>query len=422
MLEEHLEGQEAALQQKADSSLWHNRDYLLLLSGQAISSTGTQLSQFAFPLLILAVTGSSAWAGVASGLVLIPYFLLGLAAGAFIDRWDRKRTMIICDLGRGLTLASIPLALFFGHLTLLQLIIAALIEGTCYVFFDIAETASIPRVVTKAQLGQANAQKGVVSNFAYMAGPFFGGTLFAFGRAIPFLADAASYGVSVFSLLFIKRQFQGERAKAKQSLGVEIREGVRWLWHHRLIRFLALLAGVGNAIDNGLLIFFIVVLSRQHASPFLIGLGYMVAGFAGAIGAGLSGWVLKRFPFGPFTVASQIITSCLLPLYFVFQTIVGVVAITAFITFFSALSGMVAYSYRAALIPDGLQGRVTSVFRLIGNAMPPLGMALTGVLLQVNTAATVLVLTIIAGVVAAMTIFNTHVRHAPAFGSEEAAF
>jgi len=116
MLEEHLEGQEAALQQKADSSLWHNRDYLLLLSGQAISSTGTQLSQFAFPLLILAVTGSSAWAGVASGLVLIPYFLLGLAAGAFIDRWDRKRTMIICDLGRGLTLASIPLALFFGHL------------------------------------------------------------------------------------------------------------------------------------------------------------------------------------------------------------------------------------------------------------------------------------------------------------------
>jgi MFS family permease len=421
MLEEHLEGQEAALRQKAGSSLWHNRDYLLLLSGQAISSVGTQLSQFAFPLLIFAITGSSAWAGAASGLVLVPYLILSLPAGALIDRWDRKRAMILCDIGRALVLASIPVALFFGRLTLVQLCIAALCEGTCYVFFDIAEVASIPQVVSRAQLPKATAQKGTVLNIAYTAGPLLGGTLFALGRAIPFLADAVSYMISVLSLRLIKCDFQAGRSEASGNLWVEIQQGLSWLWRKPLIRFLALMASVGNGIDNAILIFFIVVLSRQHASPAVIGLGYMLAGAAGVLGSYLSERVVKRVPFGVFTIVTQVATLCLLALYFIAQNIVGIILITTVLTFFSALQGMVQWAYRAALIPDELQGRVNSVFRLIAYASPPLFMAGVGVLLQVNTAVTVLVLTVIVGVVTVMAVLNTHVRHAPAFGSEEEA-
>lgn len=403
-------------------SLWHNRDYLLLLSGQAISSMGTQLSQFAFPLLVLALTGSSAWAGVASGLVLVPYFLFSLPAGALIDRWDRRRTMILCDVGRALALASIPVALFIDHLTIVQLCIAALCEGTCYVFFDIAEVASIPRVVAKAQLPGAQAQKGTVMNIAYTAGPLLGGTLFAIGRAIPFLVDSVSYVVSVCSLLSIKRRFQAERVATPRNLWAEIREGLQWLWHKPLIRFLALLASVGNGIDNGILILFIVVLARQHASPFVIGLGYMCAGIAGALGALLSEHVVKRVPFGFFVIVMQVSSFCLLLLYFDgIRSIVGVIAITTFLAFFSSLQGMVSWAYRAVLIPDELQGRVNSVFRLIAYASPPLFMALVGVLLQISTAGTVLVLTTIDGVVTVMAVLNPHVRHAPAFGSREGA-
>src|SRR5579871_2002392 len=97
-------------------NLWYNRDYLLLWSGQAISAIGTQISQFAFPLLILDLTHSPAQAGLAGDLRFIPYLIFSLPAGTFIDRWDRKQIMILCDIGRALNMISIPIAFTFGYL------------------------------------------------------------------------------------------------------------------------------------------------------------------------------------------------------------------------------------------------------------------------------------------------------------------
>ena len=102
-------------------ALWFNRDYMLLWSGQIVSNIGTQVSQLAFPLLILELTGSAAQAGFAGALRAVPYLLFSLPAGALIDRWDRKRTMIICDAGRAMSLASIPVAYVLGDLTMLQI-------------------------------------------------------------------------------------------------------------------------------------------------------------------------------------------------------------------------------------------------------------------------------------------------------------
>src|SRR5947209_9790258 len=102
-------------------SLWHNHDYLLLWSGQIISLTGTGISQLAFPLLVLALTGSPAQAGLVGALRGLPFILLSLPAGALVDRWNRKKVMIFCDVGRALALASIPFAYTIGHLTIVQL-------------------------------------------------------------------------------------------------------------------------------------------------------------------------------------------------------------------------------------------------------------------------------------------------------------
>src|SRR2546425_8949606 len=82
---------------RGPKSLWLNRDYMLLWSGQIVSNVGTQVSQLAFPLLILTLTGSAAQAGFAGALRALPYVIFSLPAGALIDRWDRKRTMILCD-------------------------------------------------------------------------------------------------------------------------------------------------------------------------------------------------------------------------------------------------------------------------------------------------------------------------------------
>ena len=221
-------------------TLWRNRDYMLLWSGQVISSIGTQASQLAFPLLVLALTRSPAQAGFAGALRALPYLIFSLPAGALIDRWDRKRVMIFCDTGRALSMASIPFALAIGQLTVLQLFIVSAIEGTLYVFFNIAEAACLPRVVAKEQLPAATAQNMATDGINALIGPPLGGALYALGSMLPFLADAISYFASVISLFFIKANFQELRVAARRKLWVEIGEGLSWLWHHPLIRFMAL--------------------------------------------------------------------------------------------------------------------------------------------------------------------------------------
>src|SRR2546422_937610 len=228
---------------KRPLSLWRNRDYVLLWSGQMVSSIGAQVSMLAFPLLILAITHSPAQAGIIAALRGLPYALFILPAGALIDRWDRKRVMILCDTGRALALGSIPLALALGRLTIVQLYIVSLVEGTLFTFFSLAEMACLPQVVSKEQLPTAAAQGMVIDSVSGLIGPSIGGTLYSIGRAIPFLTDAISYGASVLSLFFIKVKFQEERDPAPLHLWADIKEGLSWLWQQHLIRFLALLTG-----------------------------------------------------------------------------------------------------------------------------------------------------------------------------------
>jgi MFS family permease len=123
--------------------LWRNRDYLFLVSGQAISSMGTEVSDLAYILLVLALTGSPAQVGFVGALEVAPVLILSMPAGALIDRWDRRRVMIFCDMARALIVVSIPVAFATGHLTLVQIYITALLEPTFGVFFDLAERACL---------------------------------------------------------------------------------------------------------------------------------------------------------------------------------------------------------------------------------------------------------------------------------------
>ncbi|HEU5229482.1 MAG TPA: MFS transporter, partial [Ktedonobacteraceae bacterium] len=136
-------------------SLWRNRDYLLLWGGQLISTAGSGISQIAFPLLVLAVTNSPVQAGLVGALRSLTYILFILPAGALLDRWDRKRVMIYCDIGRAFSLAGIPIAIMLGHLSIVLIDLVTVVSGTLEVFFDIAELACLPQVVTKEQLPEA---------------------------------------------------------------------------------------------------------------------------------------------------------------------------------------------------------------------------------------------------------------------------
>ncbi len=394
--------------------LWRNRDYLLLIGGQGVSAIGSQISLVAFPLLIFALTRSPAQTGLMASLRTLPYALFTLPAGALVDRWNRKYLMILCDAGRAIALGSIPVALLLGHLTYLQLYVVSLLEGTLFVFFTLAESASFPRVVTPEQLPAATGQNEVLTSMASLIGPALGPILYGLGRTVPFLADAISYAVSMISLLFIKTRFQEERIidqGKSRRLWPEVKEGIDWLWHHPVLRFLAILTFGLITPCFGYVLIIIVLAQNMHASNVTLGLIFAGGGIGSVVGALVASPLYKRLGFAKVLISSAWLWAVLWLLYAFAPNplILGTVNALSFTVVPIYTVGQ--YSYRLATIPDQLQGRVNSVFRFIALSGQPLGIVLTGFLLQtIGPVPTVLVLFLPQGVLAVAATFNTRLR------------
>jgi len=397
--------------------LWRNRDFLLLMSGQTISSVGSQVSLLAFPLLILALTHSPAQAGIITGLRGLAFALVCLPAGALVDRLDRKQVMILCDLGRAIALGSIPLAFAFGGVSLLQLYVVSLVEGTLYAFFNLAEIACLPRVVSKEQLPTASAVDQVSYAASGLFGPALSGVLYSITSTLPFLADAIPDAVSVFSLSFIKTEFQGERSATSSKLWAEVLEGMKWLWQQPLLSFITVLTFGLTTPCVGYALILIVLAQHMHASTFVIGLIFAGGGAGSILGALLVIPIQKHFSFGQAIIGASWIwaLSWLLIAFAPNPFVLGVANALGFIIV--PIYTVVQYSYRIALIPDHLQGRVNSVFRLIAFGSQPLGLMLTGVLLQaIGAVPTVLVLFVPQLVLSIAATLNGHVRRARPIG------
>ncbi len=394
--------------------LWFQRDYMLLWSGQVVSSLGSGMSGFVLPLLILAITGSPLVAGIAGALFSLPYPIFSLPVGALMDRWDRKKVMIICDTIRAINIATIPIALYFNMLTIPQIYLNSFIEGSCFVFFNIAEVAALPRVVDKSQLPAAAAQNEAAFGLVGLISPSIGGVLFkSVSMLFPFIFDAISYSASIISLSLIKTRFQTERAKRDTNLMTEIKEGLAWLWSRPLIRTMAFLTGGFNFVFSGSGLIIILLAQHKGADAGAIGLIFSIGAIGGIVGAIFAGPIAKRLTFAQAIIGTAWIDMLLFPLILFVPNVFLIGAINALIYAMNPIYNVVQFSYRLALIPDRLQGRVNSAFRLIAWGSQPLGAALAGVLLEVvgieysvGVFAAVLV---VLGIVAAT---NSHIRHA----------
>jgi MFS family permease len=394
--------------------LWRNRDYLLLWSGQSISVIGTQVSHIALPLLILAFTGSPAQAGFVDGIAVVPYLLFCLLAGAMIDRWNRKKVMILCNLGLGLNMGSIAMAVVIGHLTMAQLYLVSLIEGILILFFETAQIACLPRVVTAEQLPAAMAQNEISNSLATLIGPAIGTALFqTLGSAVPFLSDAVSYLIAALSLVGIKTRFQGDRTAAPGRLHTEIVDGLKWLREHPLISFIAFLGSGANFVGTGKYLIVILLARQLHAPLFAIGIIFSIAASGDILGALIGGWLQQRLNFGHALITISWLTALVWPLYMVAPDFVILGIITAIISGLMQIFNIMQASYRLSLIPDELQGRVNSAFRLISYTGLMLGAASSGSLLQaIGTTSTLLVFLACLLIMAIASTLNIHVRHA----------
>jgi predicted MFS family arabinose efflux permease len=363
--------------------LWRQREYMLLWGGQVVSTLGSAASGIVVPLLILAMTGSPSAAGLAGALGIVPYIVLSLPVGVWVDRWNRQRVMIVCDLGRAAVSASVLVALLFDALTLGHLYAVALLQGTLMVFFNLAEVAALPKVVATAQLPQAIGQNQAGHSGAAIAGPALGTWLLQqLGRAWPFAVDTASYLVSAVAIWQLRTPLMAAPTSAPRNLRAEMMVGLRWLWLQPLVRHMAAITCLSNFVSAAVPLLLIVLAKESKASEAQIGLIFSAGGIGGLLGALSGSWFARRFSFGQVIAGTLAVQALMLPLLVVMPGPHALGAVFAVYMFCEPLYNVVQLSRRLAMIPDGLQGRVNSAFRLAANLLYPVGAGLCGVLAE----------------------------------------
>jgi MFS family permease len=267
--------------------LRRNRNFRMLWTGQVLSDLGSGFGVLAYPLLILALTRSSVIAGAVGTVAALVAFVVRLPAGALADRLDRRRTMIGCDGVRTVVLAALAVAVGLHAIVWPVVLIVAVIDRVGDTIFTPASTAALPSIVENEQLERAWAATEARQYAASLGGPALGGVLYSLGRAVPFVGDSVSYGVSVLTSSRIRGQFSPAKGEpGRDGLWSEAFEGVRVIWHDALLRAVIIQAPLINFAFTGGIFTVTLALRRHGSSATVIGLTQttiMVGGFLGAI-------------------------------------------------------------------------------------------------------------------------------------------
>ncbi len=393
--------------------LRRNRDFQLLWGGQAVSLLGSQTSKIAYPLLVLALTGSPAKAGIAGFAALLGYLLFPLPAGAVADRYDRKRIMIGCDAVRLAAVGSVAVAGWAAHITYPQVLLAGFAEGAATVFFGLAQRAALPMLVHPSQRSLAIGQNEARQSAAQLAGPAFGGALFGLSRAAPFAADAASYLASLVTLPFIRAPMQAvqagsgpagagalragsgsHRARSHRtrshrtrshrtgSLRAELREGLAWTWRQPFLRYSAFFSAAVNMLLQVLTLGLIVLARHDGAAPTEIGVIVACMGAGGLAGAFAAPWIQHRVPAGLAITGCMWAWTVLLALIVLIRAPLWLCPVVAVFGFVGPAWNVSVQTYRMRITPNRLLGRTSSVAVQIAWGVTPLGSLLAGFLLQ----------------------------------------
>ena len=393
--------------------LRRNRDFVLLEAGRLLSSGGSQLTTIAYPLVVLALTHSPAKAGVVSFARLIPHALFALLAGVAADRWNRRRLMIAADVVRAVAIASLFATILLHRASFWQLALVAFVEGTGAVFFVAALPGALRAIVPPRQLPAAVATQGARASIVLLVGPPVGGALFGLGRAIPFLADAVSYAISIVSLLAMRTPFQEQRDLDRSPLRAQVAEGFRFLWSQPFLRTAAFVYGLENFAIPGVL-FVLVVAGRRHGlSGGEIGGLLAVFGACTLLGALLSPLFRRALSMRAILLLelwawAGTVAFLIWPNIYVLTASVLPLAVTLPVT------DSVVDGYRVAITPDRILGRVESVRSNIALLVASLGPLSAGFLLaSVSARATVAVFTACGLLLAVWGTLSPSIRQAP---------
>jgi MFS family permease len=355
-----------------------NRDFQTFWTSQVLSTLGTSATSVAFPLVVLLETGSAVQAGLVGFAQTLPFLIWFLPAGALVDRLDRKRIMKAAELIRFAGMSSIVVALALGWFNLGHIMAVAFVEGSALVFFELAEAAALPHIVSKANLSKAIAQNQGRQQVANLTGPPLGGLLISVGRSVPFAFDAVSYAISFVALSLIKPTFQETRPESERSLAADIKIGIEWLWRNAFLRTISFLVAVWNFMLMALMLTLIVRARELGGSPTMVGVVTAAFGLGAMGGVFAAARIQAKLRGRTIIVGASLLWAVsLVALAYVTQPwqLAAIVTVAgAASPVFQVMIGR----YRYALTPDELQGRMLSASRVIGWGAIPLGSIAAG--------------------------------------------
>jgi MFS family permease len=369
------------------TGLWRDREFLKLWAAQAISQLGTQVTLLALPLAAILVLDASATEVALLGAVeVLPFLLFALPAGVWVDRLPRRPILVVTDLGRAAALTSLPLAYAFDALTLPHLYVVAFAVGVLSVFFDVSYLSYLPSLVERRDLGTANSNLEATRSAAQVVGPGAAGVLVsAITAPLAILVDGISY---LFSALFVSRISRPDRREQEVAprgrLWTELREGLSYVLRHPYLRALTLSAGGWNFFGfMGFGIILVYAVRTLGLSAAVIGVLIAFSGVGSIVGALVAARAADRFGLGRTLVWAAIISSAtffLVPLAPQESPEMFLLASMLAGAFFGMLFNVNQLTFRQAITPERLQGRMNSVVRFMYWGPQPAGYAIGGVL------------------------------------------
>ena len=372
--------------------LWRHNDFLKLWSAETISQFGSQIDDLAFALVAILVLDASAFEVAVLGTVLfLPFILFTLPAGVWVDRLPRRPVLIVGDFGRAALYATVPIAYLADVLTLWQLYVVGFLVGAFQVFFDVAYQSYLPSLVDRDQIIEGNSKFEISRSAAQISGPGLGGILVEILTA-PYavLVDAFSFLASgLFILRIRKPEERPERATnvdgTKTSFWQDIKEGLGFVLGNANLRAQAGCTGTSNFFFSlGFAIYLVFAVRELGLSPGLIGVVFSVGAAGSLVAAFTAMRISRRFGIGPTTIAVAILQAPAflavafapegndaLPFLIASQLVLGFTLVTY---------NIVQVSYRQAICPARLQGRMNSAMRFIVWGTIPLGTLAGGAL------------------------------------------
>ena len=454
-------------------SLFRHPNYLKLWTAATVSLFGTQVSQIAIPFIAAVVLRASAGeVGLLTTIEFLPFILFTLPAGVWVDRFPKRRILVIGDLGRALMLTSIPIAFALGALTIWQLYLVGFVNGTMTVFFDVADQSLLPTILQRDELVEGNAKLQISQSSAQILGqPAGGGLVGLLSAPVAVLFDAASYVGSAALILWIRLTSTGARATGRRAettaadtTGVEasaahttpeeatardaeaglppaagaaiaaeadaahsaipaddggsmrsqIMAGLRYIGHHRFLANIAASTATSNLFGQIAFAIMPVYLYRTLGlSPATVGAIGGIGGAGVLLGALIASRAATSLGVGPVIVGSLLVSA----ISFLLVPLASPAVAFWFVAIAFFVGGMTSVVYnvnqvslRQAITPEHFLGRMNATMRFLVWGTIPIGSLIGAGLSEVIGVPMTIWVGAILGILAFLPVFLSPVR------------